>query len=199
MVILQNWCQQANDKRFFQMRRDLLLITSKRLHAGAFQIPKRDASFMPMRSFTCNLAIEMPKLALTGLATSWSAIMTKFKVTGPLPWQQYEEVPWIQVLLTIGLSYCKPLSQHVQLTRIASSAWMKRAAFLTSAPIKLVILVQQTPFNRWHWEMRSGTQLPWFQSSQPVERCSHQQSSPKGQFWRVNQHGKTHSMPCESH
>jgi len=45
--------------------------------------------------------------------------------------------------------------------------------------------------------MRSGTLLPWFQSSQPVERCSHQQLFSKGQFWGVNQHGKTHSMPCE--
>jgi len=54
MAVLQNWCQQANGKRFFLMRKDLLSITSKRLHAGAFQTPKSNAFSVPMRSFACD-------------------------------------------------------------------------------------------------------------------------------------------------
>src|SRR5882757_10738070 len=85
MAILQNWCQQANSKRFFLMRKDLLSITSKRLHAGAFQIPKSDVLSMPMRSFTCDLAIEMPRLALAVFAACCNATMMKYEATGPLP------------------------------------------------------------------------------------------------------------------
>src|SRR5260370_4475477 len=82
-VVLQNWHQQANDRRFILMKSSSLLITSKRLCVGGSQILKSDAFGVQMRSSLPDLAIKMLKLAFVGLVTSSTAIMIKFDVFGP--------------------------------------------------------------------------------------------------------------------
>jgi len=62
----------------------------------------------------------------------------------------------------------------MELSRTASSVWMKHAVSLTNAHKRLIILGQHQCTSNWPYRMRSGRQPLWFQSSQQVEWHSHQ-------------------------
>jgi hypothetical protein len=65
------------------MRRFFLSIILKRQHIRAFQTLERDVLDVQMRSFICDLATKMQKLAISGLVASCAATMIEFEATGP--------------------------------------------------------------------------------------------------------------------
>ena len=60
-----------------------MLLTCRRLHAGASLTLKNDVFNVLMRFFTLNLATQQLQLASTGWVASYIAITIKFDATGP--------------------------------------------------------------------------------------------------------------------